>query len=156
MCRHHLLSRRGVIAPVLALPALAGAALMPGRAVAADGETAREVFMRRVPAATPAGIFLTLDACSGAFDTRIARYLVATGIVTTVFVTGLWMRQNPAGLEFLLAHRDLFAIENHGARHIPPVLGSRAIFGIAPAGDLESVRREVARVALEALVKDGR
>ena len=88
-------------------------------------------------------VALTFDACPGAFDQRIADALVAASIQATIFVTDLWMRWNPAGLAFLLAHRDLFAIENHGERHIPPVLGHGTIFGIAIAGDLPTVRHEV-------------
>ncbi|MFI4949398.1 MAG: polysaccharide deacetylase family protein [Alphaproteobacteria bacterium] len=88
-------------------------------------------------------VALTLDACPGAFDERIASALVESGIPATIFLTELWLRRNPAGLAFLLAHRDLFGIENHGERHIPPVLGQRSIFGIPVAGDLAAVRREV-------------
>jgi peptidoglycan/xylan/chitin deacetylase (PgdA/CDA1 family) len=92
-------------------------------------------------------IALTLDACPGAFDERIATALVEGGIKATIFVTGLWLRDNPVGLAFLLAHRDLFAIENHGELHIPPVLGHRRIYGIPAAGDLATVRREVTQGA---------
>jgi len=88
-------------------------------------------------------IALTLDACPGAFDERIAAALVESGIPATIFVTELWLRRNPAGLAFLLAHRDLFGIENHGKLHIPPVLGQRSIFGLPVAGDLAAVEREV-------------
>ena len=88
-------------------------------------------------------VALTLDACPGGFDERIAKALVESGIKATVFVTGLWLRENPTGEAFLLAHRDLFAIENHGELHIPPILGHRRIYGIRVAGDLATVRREV-------------
>ena len=87
-------------------------------------------------------VALTLDACPGAFDERIATALVVS-VPATIFVTGLWLQPNPAGLAFLLAHRDLFAIENHGELHIPPVLGHRSIYGIPVAGDLATVPREV-------------
>jgi peptidoglycan/xylan/chitin deacetylase (PgdA/CDA1 family) len=88
-------------------------------------------------------IALTFDCCPGAFDARIATVLVAERIPSTIFITWLWMRRNPEGLALLLAHPDLFAIENHGELHIPPVLGDRAIFGIRVAGDLPGIRREV-------------
>jgi peptidoglycan/xylan/chitin deacetylase (PgdA/CDA1 family) len=88
-------------------------------------------------------VALTLDACPGAFDECIAAALVESGIKATIFVTGVWLRENPVGLAFLLAHRDLFAIENHGELHIPPVLGHRRIYGIPAAGDLATVRHEV-------------
>ena len=88
-------------------------------------------------------VALTLDACPGDFDERIATALVEVGIPATIFATGLWLRRNPAGLAFLLAHRDLFGIENHGELHIPPVLGRGKIYGIPVAGDLATVQREV-------------
>ena len=88
-------------------------------------------------------VALTFDACPGAFDTRIATTLVEHGIPATIFVTALWMHRNPAGLAFLLAHRNIFAIEDHGELHIPPVLGDRTIYGIKAAGDLGSIQREV-------------
>ena len=88
-------------------------------------------------------VALTLDACPGGFDERIANALVAARIPATIFITGVWLRQNPNGLAFLLAHRDLFAIENHGEWHTPPVLGVGQMFGIPIAGNLAAIQREV-------------
>jgi peptidoglycan/xylan/chitin deacetylase (PgdA/CDA1 family) len=88
-------------------------------------------------------VALTLDACPGAFDTRIANTLIEHSVPATIFVTAMWMQRNPAGLALLLAHRDLFVIENHGALHIPPVLDGGSIYGIKCAGDLDAIRREV-------------
>lgn len=96
--------------------------------------------------ALPAGeraVALTLDACPGHFDERIAHALVEDRIPATIFATALWLEHNAAGLAFLLAHRDLFTLENHGAHHVPPVLGERPIYGLRPAGTLDAVRREV-------------
>jgi peptidoglycan/xylan/chitin deacetylase (PgdA/CDA1 family) len=136
MCRL-CLSRRTLLAASAMLP------LAPAcGATTADAPV--EPRMRLVdPPPDRLVVAVTLDACPGAFDQRIASALVETSIPATIFVTGLWMRQNPAGLAFLLAHRDLFAIENHGELHIPPVLGRGKIFGIPVAGDLAAVRREV-------------
>jgi peptidoglycan/xylan/chitin deacetylase (PgdA/CDA1 family) len=88
-------------------------------------------------------IALTFDACPGAFDWRIAEALVSEGIPATIFLTRLWLQRNPDGLGFLLSHRDLFAFENHGELHIPPILGRGTIFGLPVAGDLATVRHEV-------------
>jgi peptidoglycan/xylan/chitin deacetylase (PgdA/CDA1 family) len=88
-------------------------------------------------------VALTFDCCPGAFDARIATVLIAQRIPATIFVTWLWIRRNPDGLALLLAHPDLFAIENHGELHIPPVLGDRTIFGIRAAGDLPAIHREI-------------
>ncbi len=136
MCRLRL-SRR----TLLAAPALL--ALAPARPVPPLDRPV-EPYMRLSGASSDRLVVaLTLDACPGGFDERIAEALVLSGIPATIFVTGVWLRHNPAGLAFLLAHRDLFAIENHGELHIPPVLGHRRIFAIPVAGDLATVRHEV-------------
>ncbi len=130
------LSRRALIAASVALPLSAARA-------AAQGEAPFEVHMRRAnPASDPLTVALTFDACPGAFDWRIARALAENSIAATIFVTGRWLRRNPEALAFLAAHRDLFALENHGYWHIPPVLGRRRVFGIAAAGDVATVERE--------------
>ena len=53
------------------------------------------------------------------------------------------MHGNHDGLAMLLDHQDLFAFENHGARHLVPILGDGAMFGLPIAGTLANVRREV-------------
>lgn len=119
---------------------------LPLAAAGAGADTSGLVEPRmRLTRTPPEGltVALTLDACPGAFDVRLARALAETRTPATIFVTGAWMRRNPEGLAFLLAHRDLFALENHGAEHIPPVLGRRRVFGIASAGDMAAIAREV-------------
>ncbi len=98
----------------------------------------------RLPPSDKPTVALTLDACPGAFDERLARALADNAIPATIFVTTPWMRRNPTGLAFLLAHRDLFSLQNHGDRHLPPVLGSRTVYGLKPAGTLDAIRTEVA------------
>lgn len=99
----------------------------------------------RLPNAPPdrLTVALTFDACPGAFDERIADALIAARIPATIFVTGVWLRENPKGLAILLAHRDLFAIENHGEWHTPPILGVGRMFGIPVAGSLAAIQHEV-------------
>lgn len=89
------------------------------------------------------GVAVTLDACPGHFDERIANVLMACNIPATIFLTETWMRWNPDGLALLKSRPDLFALENHGARHIPPVLGTVPIYGLAPAGTMAAIRVEV-------------
>lgn len=135
MCRH-CLSRRGLAG--LALAALA----RPAQAAPTDA--AVEPHMRLAdPPAGKRTIALTFDLCPGAFDMRIASVLVADQIPATIFVTDLWMRRNPAGLKLLLAHPDLFSLQNHGQLHLPPILGDRTIFGLRVAGDMATIHREV-------------
>jgi peptidoglycan/xylan/chitin deacetylase (PgdA/CDA1 family) len=142
------LFRRDLIALAVAATgggasALAGDLVEPGlRLARADG--------------APPAVALTLDACPGTFDTRIADALAQERIPATIFVTAVWMRSNPAGLDFLLAHRDLFTLENHGARHLPPVLGERPVFGLRPAGSVDAIRQEVADGAAAILAATGR
>ena len=89
-------------------------------------------------------VAITFDACPGGFDPRIATALVQGGVPATVFVCGRWMRRNPGALAFLLAHPDIFSLQNHGAQHLACVLGDRRVWGLAPAGDLAQVQTEVA------------
>lgn len=88
-------------------------------------------------------VAVTLDACPGRFDRRIADVLVAKGIPVTIFVTAVWMRWNPDGLAYFLARPDIFTLENHGAEHLPPVLGDALVYGLKPAGTVEAIRAEV-------------
>jgi peptidoglycan/xylan/chitin deacetylase (PgdA/CDA1 family) len=132
-------TRRGLLAAGLSLG-------WPVGLTAAQQDRTIELSMRLAPTLAGARtVALTLDACPGGFDWRLARALAEQGTRATVFASGAWIRRNPEALAFLLSRRDLFAIENHGDRHIPPVLGQRRIFGLESAGTLDDVRLEVAR-----------
>lgn len=88
-------------------------------------------------------VALTLDLCSGKTDRRILDALVANRIPSTVFVTARWLRRNGEALKLMLAHPDLFQIENHGARHVPAVSVPMTVYGIAAAGSPAAVKAEV-------------
>lgn len=106
----------------------------------------REPHMRiadPAPTGQPNQVAVTLDACSGKTDWRILGALVAHKIPTTIFATAKWMRANPKALAVMVAHPDLFEIEDHGAEHIPAVIGNERPYGIKPAGTAEAVRAEV-------------
>lgn len=122
------LSRRAFAGGVASLAALPSEAIDPP--------------LRLPPSDTPR-VALTLDACPGAFDLRLAQALVDAQIPATIFLTALWIRQNQSGLDFLLSHRDLFALQNHGALHRPAVLGNRFFFGLRPAGTWDGIRAEI-------------
>jgi len=88
-------------------------------------------------------VAVTLDACPGRFDPRIADVLIGLQIPATIFVTVTWMHANPGPLALLLSRPDLFTLEDHGARHLPAILGLERIFGLAPAGSLPAIGHEV-------------
>jgi len=88
-------------------------------------------------------VALTLDACMGEVDHRILDALVANRIAATIFVTGRWLKRNAEAVKTLLAHPDLFQLENHGAMHIPAVTGAEHLYGIRPAGTLAAVTAEI-------------
>ncbi|MBU1174965.1 MAG: polysaccharide deacetylase family protein [Alphaproteobacteria bacterium] len=88
-------------------------------------------------------IALTLDACSGGVDMRILDALIANRVPATLFLTGKWLSANPEAVALIKQHPDLFQFENHGAEHVPAVIGSEKPYGIAPAGTAEAVMAEV-------------
>lgn len=88
-------------------------------------------------------VALTFDACSGQTDMRILNALVDNRIPATIFVTARWLKRNGPALAVLLAHPDLFEIENHGLNHVPAVDENTRIYGIKAAGSPEAVRAEV-------------
>jgi peptidoglycan/xylan/chitin deacetylase (PgdA/CDA1 family) len=91
---------------------------------------------------------LTLDACGGKFDVDLSRYLIAHRIPATIFATKKWLDRNPAGVALLRAHEGLFEIEDHGANHVPSVVGAgRRVYGILGNADVAHLEREVLRGA---------
>ncbi|MBA8841888.1 polysaccharide deacetylase family protein [Ochrobactrum sp. RH2CCR150] len=88
-------------------------------------------------------VALTLDACMGKTDHRILDTLVKERIPATIFVTGRWLKQNPEAFAVMKANPDLFAIEDHGAMHIPAITNAPTMYGIKTAGSLDAVRSEI-------------
>ena len=89
-------------------------------------------------------IALTLDACSGKYDSDLIDFLIQNRIPATIFATKKWLDRNPHGLSVIKAHLDLFDVENHGEKHIPAVIGSgRTVYGIPDEPDIAHLRREV-------------
>jgi peptidoglycan/xylan/chitin deacetylase (PgdA/CDA1 family) len=130
---------------------LLAAAVLPGVAPAclsAPPQAVQEpAISLLVPPGAPRTVALTLDACMGAVDQRIIGALIGLGVPATIFATALWLHANPATVDLLRARRDLFAVQNHGERHLPPVLGTRRVYGLEVAGTTEAVQREVTRGA---------
>jgi peptidoglycan/xylan/chitin deacetylase (PgdA/CDA1 family) len=102
-----------------------------------------EPHMHIVPIGGVPEVALTLDACMGAADMRIIKALIDNGVPATIFATRRWLLHNPKVVHLLVSHADLFEIEDHGAEHIPAVIGSEKPYGIAPAGTANAVFNEV-------------
>lgn len=126
----HKLISAFVICFGLAIPAQASDLLEPHMRISRGGPGAPQVA-------------LTLDACSGGVDLRILDALIRERIPATLFITRRWLEANPDATMFLKQHRDLFDFEDHGAEHIPAVIGSEKPYGITPAGTANAVLAEV-------------
>jgi len=121
---------------------LGGAIAMP-LALGTPRHGLLEPVLRVATAGAPGQVAVTLDACPGHFDPRVATALVAHKIPATIFVTAIWMKWNRDGLAYFLAHPDIFTLENHGAKHLPPVLGTTPVYGLPVAGTLPAIRTEI-------------
>lgn len=100
---------------------------------------------------------LTLDACGGGYDAKLIRFLVEERVPATVFATRKWIARNAAGMAMLRSHPELFDIEDHGANHVPAVIGpGRRVYGIAGNPDLAHLESEVhdGAAAVEAVTGD--
>jgi peptidoglycan/xylan/chitin deacetylase (PgdA/CDA1 family) len=100
----------------------------------------------QIASGTDAGqrIALTLDACSGKYDSDLIEFLIKNKIPATIFATKKWLNRNPQGLSVIKAHLDLFDVEDHGEKHIPAVIGKdRTVYGIPGEPDVVHLRREV-------------
>lgn len=114
-------------------------------AAAALAQTPVEPRLHLVPQAdAPPRLALTLDACSGGWDATLLDFLVRERIAATLFVTARWIRRNPAAVAQIKSHPDLFQVENHGARHVPAIIGAgRSVYGLAGMADLAELQAEV-------------
>lgn len=91
---------------------------------------------------------LTLDACGGSFDADLIAFLIERRIPATIFATRRWLNHNPDAVVQLLVHPDLFDLENHGANHVPAVIGKeRTLYGLAGEVDVAHLKREVSQGA---------
>jgi peptidoglycan/xylan/chitin deacetylase (PgdA/CDA1 family) len=134
---HRAGSRRRLRAAVLLTAALTSGAM------AADAPT--EIHDRlALTSPQDRRVALTLDACSGGYDTDLIDFLVRNRIPATIFATRRWLDANPLGRAALKAHLDLFDIEDHGENHVPAVIGAgRKVYGIPGEPDIVHLRREV-------------
>lgn len=72
---------------------------------------------------------LTFDACDHACDDSLLNTLQRNGVPALLFVCSKWIDANPGRTEQLAAN-PLFAIGNHGTRHVPLSVTGRSAYGI--------------------------
>lgn len=101
-------------------------------------------------------VALTLDACSGATDTRILRVLIDNQVKATIFATARWLKRNPAALAEINRHPDLFRVENHGARHLAAVLTPGRVYGVRTVGSAQGLKSEIEDGAAAVTAATGR
>src|SRR4051812_19760447 len=116
--------------------ATACCALCAGGARASD---LIEPHMHFAPTGAAPQVAMTFDACMGETDMRILQPLIDNAIAVTIFATRRWLNNNPAAIKLLAANRALFDIQNHGAEHLPAVIGTEKVYGLAPAGTANAV-----------------
>jgi peptidoglycan/xylan/chitin deacetylase (PgdA/CDA1 family) len=102
-----------------------------------------EPHMHFVPADETPAVAMTLDACMGATDLRILGPLIDHAIPVTIFATRRWLEHNAATIKLIKANAPLFDVQNHGAQHIPAIIGTEKAYGLAPAGTANAVFAEV-------------
>ncbi len=112
-------------------------------APSAEASALEEPHMHIVPDSDTPEVALTLDACMGAVDMRVLNVLIDNNVPATIFATRRWLVRNPDTVHLLVSHPDLFEIEDHGADHLPAVIGTQHPYGLVPAGTASAVRDEV-------------
>lgn len=130
------------------LAACMGFGLLPAPGAAASRESAAdrpvEIHQRLVTAGGENAVALTLDACGGGFDADLITTLIALRVPATIFATRKWIDRHPEGMALLNAHPDLFDIEDHGAAHVPAVIGAgKRVFGLSGVPDIAHLKAEV-------------
>jgi peptidoglycan/xylan/chitin deacetylase (PgdA/CDA1 family) len=125
------------------------AALLPagGLALSAPHATAAVEWHHRLRAGADGSsppVALTLDACGGGYDAELIRLLATLRVPATFFVTKRWLDRHEAALRELLAHPELFELENHGTAHVPAIVGAHSrLYGMAGQPDVNHLRAEV-------------
>lgn len=89
-------------------------------------------------------VALTLDACMGKFDHNLIDFLIRKRVPATIFATRRWIVRNPKAVALIKSHLNIFDVENHGANHVPAVIGpGKRVYGIAGEPDVAHLKYEV-------------
>jgi peptidoglycan/xylan/chitin deacetylase (PgdA/CDA1 family) len=130
-------------------PAGQGAVFGSGRFIASQSAASLSPLQLPGGAGQNAGrttLALTLDACGGkkgrSYDAGIIALLREKKIPATIFVSSLWMRNNPEALRDLAAD-PLFEIAAHGSRHMPCSVNGNSAYGIKGTSSFGELVREV-------------
>ena len=103
-----------------------------------------EIHQRLVTRDGEKAVALTLDACGGGFDVDLVATLIELHVPATIFATRKWIDRHPEGMALLNAHPELFAIEDHGAAHVPAVIGAgKRVYGLRGEPDVAHLREEI-------------
>ncbi|RDU64918.1 polysaccharide deacetylase [Helicobacter didelphidarum] len=87
-------------------------------------------------------LYLTLDACGGAYDKELIDFLVESHIHATLFINAHWIESHKE--EFLeLANNPFFSIQNHGTKHKPLSVNGKSIYGIQGTDSVAEVFHEI-------------
>ena len=89
------------------------------------------------------GVVLTFDACDGKTDWDLLNFMIDHRVHATFFVSGRWMKGNPAAVEAIRNNLDLFQVENHGWMHEEAVLRQQGDYNLRTVETLQGLAREV-------------
>ena len=103
-----------------------------------------EIHQRLVTREGEKVVALTLDACGGGFDADLVKTLIDLHVPATIFATRKWIDRHPEGIALLNAHPELFVIEDHGAAHLPAVIGAdKRVYGLRGEPDIAHLHDEI-------------
>lgn len=95
-----------------------------------------------LPSESSPVVYLTFDACSGAYDKALIDYLSENKIEATLFINSRWIDKHEQ--DFLaLAHNPLFSIQNHGTLHRPLSVNGKSIYNIKGTDSIQGVYNEI-------------
>lgn len=91
-------------------------------------------------------VALTFDACGGkhgsGYDKELIEMLRRSEVPATLFLNSRWIEANRAIAEELVAD-PLFAIGNHGTRHLPLSVTGQSAYGIPGTESVQEVIEEI-------------
>ena len=125
-----------------------------------ESDAAAAADPQAVPATKTSPVLaVTLDACGGkkglSYDDGIIAFLREKKIPATIFVTSIWIRNNPEALADLAAD-PLFEIAAHGSRHKPCSVNGNSAYGIKGTASFSELLQEVEGNARDIALATGR